>query len=175
MIYDPDLLDKLETIGGAPLSEEVFRIMRKGVRADRENTRGARWNPRETGCIYTSLLADTARAEVKYRLSVEPLPIRSVEWELSRIAVSLDSVLNLSAPASLAIVGLSRAQLASDDYAATQLVGGAAALLGHDGLIVPSVRHSGRNLIIFPNNQGPGYEFEIREVVACDLTVSGTP
>ena len=82
-----------------------------------------------------------------------------------RVRVRLRNVLSLVEPGRLDDVGLTRERLESDDLSACQLVGGAVRWLEHDGLLVPSVRASGTNLVIFP---GEAFTFEVvgSEVIA---------
>ena len=74
---------------------------------------------------------------------------------------SLRSVLDLSDPNALAEVGLPLRSLADMDMSRCQLVGGAAEWLSHDGLLVPSARAKGTNLVIFPNRSDPESELEV--------------
>jgi RES domain-containing protein len=53
--------------------------------------------------------------------------------------------------------------LADTDWSRCQLVGGAAEFLDHDGLLIPSARAQGTNLVIFPNRRDPAEELEIIE------------
>src|SRR6267143_1133239 len=91
---------------------------------DRENTLGARWNPPEVPAIYTSLSRDGVLAEAEYQMSLEPLrpPARRT---LYAIQVALSSVLDLTSPQLLALVGLSPADLLNVDHTTCQRVGGA--------------------------------------------------
>ncbi len=41
------------------------------------------------------------------------------------------------------------------------MIGGAVAWLEYDGMFVPSARHDGTNLVIFPPNQSIDYAFEV--------------
>jgi hypothetical protein len=68
-------------------------------------------------------------------------------------------VLDLTDKQSLLRVGITDDKLLSLDHSSCQLVGGAVNWLGHDGLLVLSARAQGLNLIIYPNQQTPGYEF----------------
>jgi len=56
------------------------------------------------------------------------------------------------------------------EHAACQMIGGAVEWLGHDGLLVPSARSEGTNLVIFPNKQTPDYRFEILESENIDVS-----
>ena len=128
---------------------------------ERENTLGARWNPPEVPAIYTSLARETVIAEAEYQINMEPRrPL--VRRTIYRIQVSLQSVLDLSDAETLAGLGLNQAELAAIDHTACQRIGGAVEWLEHDGLLVPSARAAdGINLAIYPNRQGPNYEFRV--------------
>ena len=56
------------------------------------------------------------------------------------LRVGLQSVVDLSSEASFSAVNLSMDDLRSDGFSACKRVGGAVAWLGHDGILVPSVR-----------------------------------
>jgi RES domain-containing protein len=130
---------------------------------DRENQRGARWNPPETPAIYTSLTRDVALAEAEFQMSLQP--IRSAARRtIYTIHVVLASVIDLSDPRSLVALGLSDSDLRALDHRSCQQVGGAIEWMGNDGLLVPSARANGINLVIFPNQQKGDYEFRIAEV-----------
>lgn len=63
MIYDRELLDKLDKLRADQWQGEAFRHMFGDYPPERENQRGARWNPAETPAIYTSLTREVALAE----------------------------------------------------------------------------------------------------------------
>lgn len=85
---------------------------------------------------------------------------RRVLYELS---VEVADVVDLTAPGALAAVGLTMDDIASDDHTACQRVGGAIAWLGRGGILVPSARRAGDNMVIL---MGPGGEAEIERVRA---------
>ena len=148
-----------------PWRGQVYRHMFASYPPDRENRLGARWNPPDVPAIYTSLSRDAVLAEVEYQLSMEPTR-PSVTRTLYQLDVSLSSVLDLTAPQTLASVGLSAADLAAVEHAKCQVVGGAVEYMAHDGLLVPSARHrEGKNLVIYPNRQTEDYRFEVLEHV----------
>jgi RES domain-containing protein len=162
LVYPPEILDQLEQLSAEDWSGEVFRHMFAGVPPDRENTLGARWNPREVAAIYTSLGRETAFAEAEYRISLEPFRPRA-ERTLYRLKVRLHSVLDLTSRSFLSDLGIDEEVLSGLDLKRCQQVGGAVSWLRHDGLLVPSARHEGANLVIFPANQQPAAEFEVLE------------
>lgn len=163
MIHDPELLDKLQAVAPIRWKGRVYRYMFGEIDPGRANTRGARWNPPGVGAIYTALDRDTVRAELEYRLSFDVVRPR-LEAQLYGIDVSLFSVLNLSSFGQLQALGLTKEECNDVDYRACQKVGGAVAWLEHDGLLVPSARSGGTNLVIFQASQHPDAEFEVREV-----------
>ena len=161
MPHDRELLQALERFEARTWRGIVYRHMFASYSPERENTLGARWNPPEVPAIYTSLARETALAEADYQISMEPLrPV--VRRTIYRIQVSLRSVLDLSAPGTLAKLGINEPELAAIDHASCQRIGGAVEWLDNDGLLVPSARITdGVNLAIYPNRQGPSYEFRV--------------
>jgi len=113
----------------------------------RVNTAGARWNPPGVGAIYTALHCGTALAEGQHAIDIQPRRTfaRRVLYE---VEVSVPGLVDLTGPGALAAVGLSAADVAADSHVACQQVGGAAAWLGRGGLLVPSARDAGSNLVI---------------------------
>jgi RES domain-containing protein len=160
VIFDRETVEALEHISPSNWKGIVYRHMFANFPPERENTRGARWNPTETPAIYASLDRDVAIAEADYYISLQPVPPRA-RRVVYRIEVALGSVLDLSDPATLAQVGLSIGLLATIDHSKCQEIGGAAEWLEHDGLLVPSARAPGVNLVIFPNRKKPSYRFDV--------------
>lgn len=118
-----------------------------------ENSRGARWNPPEVPAVYASLKRDTALAEAEYQISQQPVRPR-IKRTLYSIHVSLASVLDLVTPVAMEVLRVPGENIASKDFAFCQPIGGAVEWLGHDGLLVPSARAEGINLVIYPNRFG---------------------
>jgi RES domain-containing protein len=109
-----------------------------------------------------SLDRETAKAEGDRILEVQSVQPR-VKRFIYELGLRLDRVLDLSGSADLAALGISEDELRGDSFEACQRVGGAIAWGGHDGLLVPSVRHEGgRNLVIYTANQAVESELEIR-------------
>jgi RES domain-containing protein len=130
---------------------------------ERQNSRGARWNPPETPAIYTSLTRETVLAEADYYINLQPFRPRAVR-KIYRIDIALHSVLDLSSWESLASLGIDRSAFSALNYIGTQMIGGAAEWLKHDGILVPSARGPGINLVIFPNQQSQDYRFQVLDV-----------
>src|SRR5262245_16675024 len=160
MSEDTELVDRIRGFGTTEVDAVVFRILPSSVPADRENILGARWNPRGTRAIYTSFEPATARAEVAFRIALEPVPMKDIPRTEYRIEIKLRSVVDLKTD-SFQSVGISQLEFDGLDYAVTQAVGGAVVALGRDGLIVPSARASGSNLVIYPQNAGPDYFYKV--------------
>lgn len=112
------------------------------------NTKGARWNPPGVATIYTSVERATAIAEARYRIMSQP-NWRVKSHRLHRLRVALRAVLDLRDPGSLRTLGIDPASLDSIDLDISRRLGGAAVRMQHDGLIVPSVRHPGINVVVF--------------------------
>ena len=157
MIYEPALLDRLEQLGSQEWEGVIYRHMFGAYPPSRQNTLGARWNPREVATLYASLERETALAEAEYRISLEPFRPKA-RRTLYSISMRLDRVVDLTDPDALAQVGITEVELVADDFAACQKVGGAVQWLGNDGLLVRSARAEGTNLVIYPINN---YDFEV--------------
>jgi RES domain-containing protein len=160
LIYPPELLDQLQAALSGPFSGVVYRHMFAGYPPFAVNTRGARWNPPDVGAIYTSVERQTAIAEAEHRISLEPFRPRA-KRTMYELRVELASALDLTSRDLLLKLGVGDAELEGLDFSACQLVGGAVAWLEHDGLLVPSARCDGTNLVIFPAIQDPEHEWEI--------------
>lgn len=127
---------------------------------DRENTLGARWNPSGVPAIYTSLVRETALAEAEFQIAMQPLRPKA-KRTIYGIRVTLVSVFDLSTPTLLAAMGISARELADMDMQDCQRVGAAVEHSQHDGLLVPSARHDGQNLVIYPRRATSEFRFEI--------------
>jgi RES domain-containing protein len=156
LIYPPEILDALQHAPVSQWAGTVFRHMFADYPPDLANTRGARWNPPDVAAIYASLALDTALTEAEHRISLEPFRPR-VRRTIYEVSVELSSVLELTSPELLASVGIGEDELQADVPDACQMVGGAVAWLDHDGMLVPSARAAGTNIVIFPNaGSAPG-------------------
>jgi RES domain-containing protein len=162
VVHDPVLLDALERFDTEVWSGRAFRHVLGSAAPELANVRGARWNPAGTSALYMSLEEATAKAEGDHVIAVQPVPPRAART-IYELEVSLDHLLDLRAEVRLAAVGITKDELRSDDWDPCQRVGGAVAWLGHDGLLVPSVRdQTGSNLVVFTSNQAAENEIQIR-------------
>lgn len=170
--YDPALLDALEAFPAADWQGHVWRHMFNDYPPDRVNTAGARWNPPGVGAIYTALQRSTALAEGQHAIDVQPRRTfaRRVLYE---VEVSISGLVDLTAPGALAAVGLSISDVAANSHVATQQVGGATAWLERGGLLVPSARDPGSNLVILVTNIGLADDLVVvqREVISGNPSV----
>lgn len=154
------MLGALEQFAPRAWEGEVYRHMFADYPPERENVRGARWNPPGVPAIYTSLERETAIAEADYYISLQPVrPVaRRVVY---RIEVRLQSIFDFSSRSNLAQFGVAGDELGAIGHAECQVLGAAAEWLGRDGMLVPSARAAGINLVIFPNQKRPGYQFSV--------------
>jgi RES domain-containing protein len=165
-MHDPDLLDRLEGYDPQPFEGQAWRITFDGQPVVRPNTRGARWNPPSLAALYTSTTVECVRAEFQHVIALQsPPPTRSAtEYTLD---VRLSRVLDLSRRDRLRELGLDLDGLdddSLDSFPPFQNIGDAAAFLGVEGLLVPSMRYpGGTNLVIFVNNVGTVGVSEISE------------
>lgn len=76
----------------------------------------------------------------------------------------------------LAAVGLTMNDVQADDHESCRRVGGAAAWLGRGGLLIPSARFDGHNLVIFIDTVDIDADFRVinREIID-RRTGSGDP
>ena len=149
MNHDPEIIRELESLPIVEWEGAVYRHVFGKLKPDRENTRGARWNPPETSAIYCSLTRETAIAEGDHNIALQPVRPTATR-QLYRINVRLARVIDLSSWKRLKTFGITKKTFAETEFELTQAVGGAVERLRCDGMLVPSARHSGTNLVIFP-------------------------
>jgi RES domain-containing protein len=163
MAHGASLEEILASLERRAWSGQVFRLMLGDYPPHRENTLGARWNSPDLAAIYVSLAAETAVAEIEYNLKRQPRRAKpGVRKTLYEIEVSLGAVVDLDEVLpELSRIGIDHAQLFADDLKASQEIGRLVAWFGADGLLVPSARAAGKNLVIYPRWTGDGYRFEV--------------
>ena len=80
---------------------------------------------------------------------------------LYEVSLSLDNVLDLTKETLLVDLGIGPDELRDPMMEACREVGGAAAWLEHDGILVRSARSAAVNLVIYPANRQPTAVFEV--------------
>ena len=118
-------------------------------------TRG-RWNSPSGGfeVLNTSLTSDCSAAEFEAFWSLfEQRPDRlALNWT---VKVRLNHVVELDFE-QLEELGMRRSEYERRNYSRTQEISDGLNYLGCDGLIVPSARYEGRNLVVYVQNIGQG-------------------
>ncbi len=175
--HDDRLLDAISRITPVAYDRTVWRVVREG-RSPTEGSRGAgRWNPAELSVLYCAEDRDGALSEIHFHLSrgqpVFPSRIRHVIWKLG---ADLGRALMLLDVEALTRLGVEMTRYRDILYARTQEIGAAASFLGYDGLVAPSARYDGANLVIFLDNAAPEAIVELaREAVDWSGWVRGRP
>ena len=161
MLFDQDLLDALERLEAQSWEGEALRFVLGDTDPFQPNTRGARWNPPDTAALYTSLERTTVLAELDHVRYLQTPVLRRELFALHMIRTRVTKMLDLTDRALLGALGVGEAELSSDDQTECRRVGGAAAWLGHDGILVPSARADGMNLVVFVDTQHPDLPLEL--------------
>ena len=86
-------------------------------------------------------------------LAIQPISPRASRT-LHRLRLTLEAVIDLRDPTVLAELDVDPASLVGDDYSLCQAIGGAAAFLEIDGLIVASARAPGANVVVLFSSSG---------------------
>lgn len=146
--FDPLLLDALEASTVENVHGTVWRQILEPTSVLRPNQRGARWNPPGTEALYCSLDPGTAAAEVDHLISVQPVPITR-QRTTHPIDVAVSRVVDLR-PTSWAAAFEHAYDPSIVEHC--QAIGAAASWLGCGGLLVPSQRTAGDNLVIYVAN-----------------------
>ena len=173
-MYEPSLLDLLETFPTTAHHGQAWRIAFVGQEPLRANIRGARWNPKDVSALYTSLSEECARADFRHILELQPIrPSQpAVEYTLS---TRLGRVLDLSGTERLQQLGLDweHPEDTLEGFKPFQTIGGAVASLGLEGMLVPSMRLvGGVNLVIYADNVEPVSISEVRVMSSRPFTMS---
>jgi RES domain-containing protein len=158
--HDPDLLDALEELAARPYRGTAWRHMFNDYPPSKVNISGARWNPAGVGAIYLAEERDTAAAEGQHAIDVQPARLFA-KRVLYEVTIDIEEVIDLTSDGALRSVGLSARDLSSDDFSACQQVGAAVAWLGRGGLLVPSVRAAGRNLVVLVDSSAAATDIAI--------------
>ena len=106
--------------------------------------------------LYCAEEAEGALAEIHFHLSRgQPVFPSRVRHTLRKPGAALGRSLPLLDVDQLTRLGVEMSRYRDILYAKTQEIGAAAAFLGFDGLIAPSARFDGANLVVFLDNAAP--------------------
>jgi RES domain-containing protein len=164
---DPVLLKRLSRLEPHAWAGSVWRHTFADNPPDKTNVRGARWNPPDVEVLYTSLDRSTAIAEADHLIEIQPVPLRA-KRTIYRLEIGLKALVDLSDRALLASLGVDDEALSGDDHSHCRAVGGAAAFLHFDGIIVPSARSPGHNIVILFGGADPVPEVRVVESETLD-------
>ncbi len=155
-MHDRALLDALTALPPASFDGQAWRVVRAGRPPLTGSASGGRWTPPGgvTTVLYTALDRAGALAEIGFRLALEPVWPSRVAHTLHRLMVRAARAARVADLAALTPLGVDPARFAGFDYAATQAIAAAAWFLEFDGLIVPSARAPGANLVLFLDRPG---------------------
>jgi hypothetical protein len=157
MIHDQALVDQFRALPIEAFEGEVYRATCVSIDPTAASINGGRWAPPSSGdfdiaVLYTSFDRDGALAEVSaFLVGMTPIP-KSRPIKVTRLRVSTSRTVRLSL-ADLITLGVDMGRYGERDYSRTQTIGATLAFLNVDGLIVPSVRWSCNNLVIFAGNR----------------------
>ena len=162
--FDPSLLDAIEE-SVVEWRGKAYRQVFEGTDVLRANIRGARWNSPEVEALYCSLQSRTAAAEIDHLINRQPVPIRTPRLT-HQLSVTLARVADLRNLEALKSCGITSEMVMGEDLSTPQRVGGAVAWLQCAGILIPSARDPGDNLVVFVNNMAPtdGIEAVFQEV-----------
>jgi RES domain-containing protein len=162
------MLDVLQS-AAVSVQATVYRHMFGAHPPVRSNITGARWNAPGLDAIYTSCERETALAEAEYYISLQPLRPKA-KRVLYTIRVSVNSVIDLTAPGLLIGLGITGDVLSGPDHEPCRLIGSAVTWLGHEGLLVPSARRAGGTNLVIYRQDPPEDAFQIlsEEVIEPD-------
>jgi len=167
--HDRIVLDALEAMEPEAFSGDVWRVALRGRDPLRGSTANGRWSPAgEFEVLYTSLERDGALAEIRYRLTLEPVWPSRVQYDVYRIAAKTGRTLRFANVQALIPLGVDPARYSSFDYTATQAIAAAARFLDFDSLIVPSARSPALHLVIFLESFVLGENLTVRETTPVD-------
>jgi RES domain-containing protein len=154
---DNKLIDAIEAIDPIPYSGPAWRVVREGRDPTQCSRSGGRWDDGTFDVLYTSESRLDAISEMRFHLMRgQPIVPSQVSYKLYEIEVAMDRALKLLDLEALAQVGLDTSrfgQLSYEEkdaeYPRTQDIGEVVHFLDFDGLVVPSARYDGLNVVVF--------------------------
>ncbi len=159
-IRDPELLDRLQTLGTRLFCGTVWRMARAGRNPLVTSAPKGRWDDGSFEVLYTALSADAARAEMHFHFTRgQPVFPSALQIHLHELAVDAAQVCVLETLEKLGAFGVEADRFGGLDYArlqeeysVTQQIGEAAHFLGFEGLRVPNARWPEQNLVIMSHS-----------------------
>lgn len=152
---DLQLLDVLDALPRVALDETVWRVVQNGKDPLLCRSSQGRWDLGHFDVLYTALDAEGAVSEMYFHLSRQPVFPSRVTFTLNEIQVKTRSTLKFGTLDGLLALGVDPDGYSGLLYGRTQEIGDTAAFLGFDGLIAPSARWDGLNLVLFCDHLQP--------------------
>lgn len=157
---DPDLVERLDPLACRAVTTAAYRHIPEGrqpLSGEGARIQGGRWNPAESfPTLYLGMTEDVVVAEFQRLVRRSRLAVADFfPRELYRIDVTLELVLDLTDPATLAALGVARDDLRSDDLATCQTIGDAAHYLGIEAILAPSAAALGSVLAVYTDRLRP--------------------
>lgn len=153
---DLDLIDALDALPRHSFEGDVWRITREGRDPLLGSPVAARWDIGSVDVIYTSLAREGALEEIGFHLIRQPVFPTKLRSLIHMLRVRTARTLRFANLSELLPFGVDPNEFKSITYSRTQEIGDAAAFLGFDGMIVPSARWTGMNLVLFTYQLQPG-------------------
>jgi RES domain-containing protein len=151
------LIDALDGMSGRQIRGRYWRVVRDGRDPLLCSSSGGRWDDATFDVLYTSERKEVAISEIEFHLRRgQPIVPTKLKMRLFEIEVNLDNVLCLETLEDLAELGLDDTRFGQlsyldrgSEYHRSQQIAEVAHFHGFDGLLVPSARADGLNLVIF--------------------------
>jgi hypothetical protein len=153
---DLELIDALDALERDAFEGHVWRITREGRDPLLGSPVAARWDLGSIDVIYTSLERHGALSEIGFHLSRQPVFPTRLRSLIHQLRVKTACTLKVADLTELAALGVAIEEYKLTTYSRTQEIGDAAAFLGYDGMLVPSARWNGTNLVLFTDQLEPG-------------------
>jgi RES domain-containing protein len=175
-VRDNALIDALAASVADNFDNEVWRVVREGRDPLRGSSSGGRWDDGTFDVLYTSVAADGALAEIYFHLMRgQPVLPSKMTFYLYGLQVRLRRLLRLLDLDALARLGVDTENYGSreymrrhEEYPRTQDIAEAAHFLDFDGLLVPSGRWQGHNVVLFTDRVPPDALSVIRDGTPVD-------
>ena len=132
---------------------------------DGARRQGGRWNPPDSfRVVYTALEVETVDREfARFVLRAGVTKPSITRRQLATIRVRLSRVLDLTNEVTRDALGVSEAEITSDDLAIARAIGEAAHHLGYEAVLAPSGAGRGNVLAIFLDNRAGDSVLEVAD------------